>query len=375
MVDRPAWRRRLDEAWRHRSIIWLSGVRRVGKTTLAAMLPDTVYLNCDLPSVRRALADPELFLAGADRNRVLVFDEIHRLADPSGLLKIAADEYPELRVLATGSSTLAATAKFRDSLSGRKREVHLCPVPWHECVHDFHIADLDRRLLSGGLPEPLLASGPDPTFFAEWIDSFYARDILELFRIRNREGFLALFRLLLRRSGGEVDYTALASLAEVSRPTVRSHMEAMRVAHAIRLLRPFHRGGKREITGRPKCYAFDTGFVAFERGWDSIRDEDRGGLWEHLVLDELVSRVRESDVFYWRDKSRREIDFVIRRGEGRIDTLECKVNPDRFDPAATAAFRAYYPEGDNFIVTPRADSAYRIRRGGLEFTVCSTTHI
>ncbi len=375
MVERPAWRVRLEEAWQRRSVVWLSGVRRVGKTTLARMLPDIDYLNCDLPSVRRAMADPELFLGGVNSASALVFDEIHRLADPSGLLKIAADEHSELRVLATGSSTLAATAKFRDSLTGRKQEVHLCPVPWSECVGDFGIADLDRRLLHGGLPEPLLAAEPDPSFFAEWTDSFYARDILELFHIRNREGFLNLFRLLLRRSGGQVDYTSLASHSELSRPTVKSHLEAMRIAHAIRLLRPFHGGGKREVTSRPKCYAFDTGFVAFERGWRSIRTEDRGLLWEHLVLDEILTRFRPSDVFYWQDKARREIDFVIRRGGSRVDTVECKINPDRFDPAATDVFRAAYPDGENFIVTPRADRAHRIRRRELEFTVCSAAGI
>ena len=104
------------------------------------------------------------------------------------------------------------------------------------------------------------------------------------FGIRNRQGFLTLFRLLLLRSGGQLDYSQLASLSEMSRPTVKSHIEAMRIAHAMRLLRPFHGGGKQEIVSRPKCYAFDTGFVTFERGWNDIRDDDRGLLWEHLVL-------------------------------------------------------------------------------------------
>ena len=83
-------------------------------------------MNCDLPSVTRTLNDPELFLDGQRPGTVLVFDEVHRLQDPSRLLKIAADEYPHVRVLATGSSTLAATRKFRDSLTGRKQSVHLC---------------------------------------------------------------------------------------------------------------------------------------------------------------------------------------------------------------------------------------------------------
>ena len=375
MIQREPWLKKISDAWSRRPIIWLSGVRRVGKTTLCRMLPDAVYMNCDLPSVQRALEDPELFFEGLEAGAVVVFDEVHRLEDPSRLLKIAADAYPQLRILATGSSTLAATRKFRDSLTGRKHEVHLGPVPWEECAGAFGINDLDRRLLHGGLPEPLLASDKDPAFFGEWIDSFYARDIMELFGIRNRQGFLTLFRLLLLRSGGQLDYSQLASLSEMSRPTVKSHIEAMRIAHAMRLLRPFHGGGKQEIVSRPKCYAFDTGFVTFERGWNDIRDDDRGLLWEHLVLDSLLMRCPEQDVLYWQDKSRREVDFVIRHGGGRVDLVECKINPDKLDPAPVEVFRSLYPEGSNFVVTPRVPEPHRIRRRGMVFTVCSTRHL
>ncbi len=328
------------------------------------------YLNCDLPTVQRRLQDPELFLDSLAPGAMVVFDEVHRLDDPSLLLKIAADEYPAVRVLATGSSTLEATSKFRDSLTGRKVAVHLCPVLWDECRTTFGIPDLDQRLLRGGLPEPLLADGADPAFFAEWIDSFYARDIQELFGIRNRHGFLALFRLLLRRSGGQVDYSQLASLCELSRPTVRAHIEAMRIAHAVHLVRPFHGGGEQEIVSRPKCYAFDTGFVAFERGWESIRDEDRGLLWEHLVLDALRHRFDVEDVGYWQDKSRREIDFVVRRPGDRVDLIECKINPDKLNPKPAQAFRIRYPHGENYVATPQATEPWAMRRGGLTFNVC-----
>ena len=372
MVTREFWLKRLQPTDFRRPVVWLSGVRRVGKTTLTRMVPDAVYMNCDLPSVVRALEDPELFLDDRKPGTVLVLDEVHRLDDPSRLLKIAADEYPHLRVLATGSSTLAATRKFRDSLTGRKQTVHLCPVLWEECAETFGVADLDRRLLHGGLPEPLLAERKVPEFFSEWIDSFYARDILELFGIRSRRGFLALFRLLLRQSGGQIDYNRLAGLSELSRPTVKSHIEAMQAAHAVHLLPPFHGGGRREIVSRPKCYMFDTGFVTFERGWESIRDDDRGLLWEHLVLDTLRCRCPDEDIFYWRDKSRREVDFVVRRGHGRVDVVECKVNPDRLDTTAIETFRGLYPEGDNFIVSPAVKTPYRMRRGGRVMTVCTT---
>lgn len=346
--------------------------RRVGKTSLVRMVPDVVYLNCDLPSTRRALDDPELFLESRKPGSSLAFDEVHRIADPSLLLKIAADEYPELRILATGSSTLAATGKFRDSLTGRKRAIYLCPVLWEECEEPFGIADLDRRLLHGGLPESLLRRRKSPHAFAEWIDSFYARDILELFSVRNRRGFLSLFRLLLRWSAGQVDYSRLSRLTELSRPTVKSYLEALEIAHAVHLLRPFRGGGGGEIVSRPKCYAFDTGFVTFEKGWTRIREGDRGLLWEHLVLDSLRFRHLDENIFYWRDKAGREIDFVVRRQEGVVDTFECKIDPDEVDVRAVRAFRSRYPRGRDYVVVPVVKRPYRIRRGGREFVVGGT---
>ena len=372
MFQRPLWLDKINQAWKRRSIVWLSGVRRVGKTTLASMLPDAVYMNCDLPSVIRSLEDPELFLSTQVPDKVLILDEVHRLDDPSRLLKIAADLFPSLKILATGSSTLAATRKFRDSLTGRKQAIHLSPVLWEEGAAPFGINDLDRRFLHGGLPEALLADRKDPEFFNEWIDSFFARDIQELFGVRNRQGFLALFRLLLRQSGGQLDYTHMAKRIEsISRPTIISHLEAMQIAHAMHLVRPFHSGGQREIVARPKCYAFDTGFVSFEKGWDTIRDDDRGLLWEHLVLDSLRFLYADEALFYWRDKSHREVDFVIRRGREQVDAIECKINPDRLDPVGIQAFRQRYPEGENYVTVPLVRKPYQIRRKGLIFTVCT----
>ncbi len=85
---------------------------------LCRLLRDVEYLDCELPSVRRRLRDPESFWE-ALRGKRVALDEVHRLEDPASLLKIAADHFPTVRVIATGSSTLGATAKFRDTLAGR----------------------------------------------------------------------------------------------------------------------------------------------------------------------------------------------------------------------------------------------------------------
>jgi hypothetical protein len=369
MIERPFWIGRIRAAWKKRPIVWLAGVRRVGKTTLARMLPEAAYLNCDLPSTVRRLEDPELFFREQRRGSIIVLDEVHRLADPSRVLKIAADEFPSLRILATGSSTLAATRKFRDTLTGRKTVISLMPVLWTECQDGFGVRDLDRRLLHGGLPEVLLSRKRDDVFFSEWMDSFYARDIQELFGIRERTGFLNLLRLLFRQSGGMVDYTALSRECDISRPTVKAHLEAMGAAYAVYALPPFHGGGRRELVRRPKVYGFDTGFVAFARGWQEIREEDRGILWEHLVLDILRAATGGEGLYYWRNKSGREVDFVVRKG-GRVDTVECKINPDRFEPDSLIAFRALYPRGRNYLVCPRVAEPYSCRVGRMALRVC-----
>ena len=72
------------------------------------MIPDAVYFNCDLPSVARQLENPEFFYHNLNKDATLVLDEIHRIDNPSGVLKIGTDEFPQLKILATGSSTLAA---------------------------------------------------------------------------------------------------------------------------------------------------------------------------------------------------------------------------------------------------------------------------
>ena len=157
----------------------------------------------------------------------------------------------------------------------------------------------------------------------------------------------------------------------INDPTIFS-LETLQTTHAVHLLRPFHGGGRREAVRRPKCCAFDSGFITFEKGWESIRDDDRDLLWEHLVLDTLRVRYPDEEIFYWQDKSRREVDFVIRRAEGRVDVVECKMNPDRLDTAAIEAFRSLYPEGENYVVSPAVKTLYRIRRGDRVFTVCTT---
>jgi hypothetical protein len=348
MFDRPWWRQRIDMAWRRRPVVWLMGVRRVGKTVLARSLPGSDYFDCELPSVRRLLDDPEGFL-DAHRGRTLVLDEIHRLADPAALLKIAADHHPDARILATGSSTLGASARFRDTLAGRKSEVWLTPMTLAD-LDAFGAADLRRRLLRGGLPSFFLAEGQVDAAFQEWVDAYWARDVLELFGLERRYAFVRLLELLMAQSGGIFEASALARPCEVSRTTVTNYAAVLEATFVIHLVRPYVGGGAAEIVAAPRAYGFDTGFVCFFKGWHTLRPDDLGTLWEHFVLNELYAHLGRGPVHYWRTKHGSEVDFVLdRRGAAPV-AIECKWSADEFEPAGMLAFRNRYPGGGNYVV-------------------------
>jgi predicted AAA+ superfamily ATPase len=372
-VDRPLWRDRIEQQWRERRIVWLAGPRRLGKTTLVRSLPDIDYFDCDLPRVRRDADDAEAFLR-QHRGRRIVLDEIHRLADPSTILKIAADHFPDVHVLATGSSMLGASARFRDTLAGRKRTVRLLPV-LHRELPAFGIGSPERRLLHGGLPEQLTAAGLPEKDFAEWIEAFWARDILELFSIGKRYSFLRFLELLWAQSGGLCELTSFTAACEASRQTLANYLDVFAATGVVHVLRPFATNPTREIVAMPKVYAFDTGFVCHARSIDALRADDKGPLFEHLVLDELLFEAGAEEVHYWRDKQKHEIDFVwTPRGRAAV-AIECKWRASRFDPTAMQSFAALHPQAALWLVAEDRQSWTTRRHGAIEVIECGLAHV
>lgn len=361
MKIRRFWRREVEGAWRRRRIVWLAGVRRVGKTVLCRSLAGTEYFDCELPRVRRQMQDPEGFLESLRGKRV-VLDEIHRLGNPSELLKIAADHYPDVRIVATGSSAAGASTRFRDTLSGRKVDLWLTPMVEADLA-DFGNTDLRHRLLRGGLPPFFLAESVPEREFQEWMDAYWAKDIQELFRLERRHSFQRFAELLFANSGGIFEATRYAAPCEVSRTTIASYLAALEATFVVHVLRPFARHRSTEIVSAPKVYAFDTGFVCYHRGWHMLREEDLGLLWEHFVLNELHAHLQTRALRYWRDKRGHEIDLVL-VGRGREPAaVECKWKADAFDPSSLLAFRRRYPAGPNFAVASDVSRVWTHRYG------------
>ncbi len=369
MVLRDYWIERVEQLWGLRSSVWLTGVRRVGKTCLATSLADVEYFDCDELSVRRSLRDPMRFLA-ALRGKRVVLDELHRLDDPSAVLKNAADHYRDVRIVATGSSRISASRKFRDSLTGRKFELHLRPLVMPDLA-PFGTADMTHRLAAGGLPEHFLVPQPDGAF-REWMDSFWAKDIQELFPVEQYGPFRRFVELLLTDSGGMFEASRFATASELSRPSISKYLAILEATHVATVVRPFTSRRAAEIVSAPRVYGFDTGFVAHYRGWRELRSEDMGALWEHFVLNELLARLDVDRLHYWRDKRGHEVDFVVARPGRDPVAIECRWSQARADElGGVAAFRRAYPDGDNYVVASDATRPLPVSGAGTQATVVS----
>ena len=373
MVQRRFWIEQVERAWKRRSVVWLSGVRRVGKTFLSQSLPDIEYFDCELPRVRRMTDDPEGFLKGI-RGRRIVLDEIHRLEQPSEILKIAADHFPDTRILATGSSTLGASARFRDTLAGRKEEVWLTPMTTED-LKDFGRGDFRHRLLHGGLPPFFLEKELPERDFQEWMDAYWAKDIQELFRLERRRSFQKFAELLMAQSSGIFEATKFTRPCEVSRTTISNYLAVLEATFIAHVIRPYSSHRPTEIISAPKVYGFDTGFVCYHRGWHALRRDDLGLLWEHVVLNEMHAHLQSREVRYWRDKRGHEVDFILAPTRQSSLAIECKWSASDFAPGNLQAFRRGYPHGDNLVVANDVERSFTRSYGGVSVRFVSLSEL
>jgi uncharacterized protein len=360
-MNRIYWKQLLTYKLQRRSLVWLSGVRRVGKTTLCRSLEGAHYFDCELPSVRLALNDVETFLQQFVDGSILVFDEVHRLVNPSEILKIATDHFPNLKIVATGSSTLAARKKFKDTLAGRKEQLWLVPclleeskllleekvkasVSWDFCFR--------KRAILGGLPGFMLQDTVLQSDYLEWIESYWAKDVQELFTVGRRASFELFMQLLLQQSGELFEATSFAAPCSVSRQTIQNYLNVLETTLIFNSIPPYFSGKASELRSQKKVYAFDTGILSWSRKWNDLSPENRGTLLEHLALNELLATISKPKIHYWRSKSKLEVDFVVTKDFGtQTIAIECKANSNKFQSKGLESFRTSSPDGLNILVS------------------------
>ena len=326
-----------------RKMVFLSGPRQAGKTTLAQAIagrrPGAQILNWDVLADRRVMLAQSWALDAP----LLVFDELHKMKDWRHWLKGVYDgRRPGQAILVTGSARLDAFRQAGESLAGRYFSWHLLPVTVREFVAGAGVSPEDaltRLLQRGGFPEPLLAeTDADAQRWRQlYLDGLIRDDILEFSRIGEVRAMRMFVELLRERVGSPLSLASIARDLQVSPTTLARYLEILESLHVVFLVRPYHRNIARALLKEPKVYLNDTGLV---KGDDGARFENACAVLLHATVQQRRDAEGvDTSLHYIRDKERREIDFVICEQGEPTRLIECKWADTSVPPylAATAA--------------------------------------
>ncbi len=344
-------KRYLDDAVRNdltRKMVFLTGPRQVGKTTLSRLLlleqsGGGQYFNYDVAEDRRVIE------AGARDQRagMLVFDEIHKRPDWKNWLKGVYDGKPEKqKLLITGSARLETFRRSGDSMAGRFLSLRLHPVSVREwCAETGANPEdaLTHLLQRGGFPEPFLTESLTDAerWRRQYFDGLVRNDILEFSRLHEVNAMRLFAEMLRERVGNPLSLASMARDLHLSPGTLKKYLEILEALFIVFTVRPWHRNIARATLQSPKVYFYDTGLV---KG-------DAGVRYENLVACALLKQIefqqdvlgKEVNLHYIRTKDGAEIDFALSEENTLTDLIECKLTDAR-PHRALARFAGQWPD-------------------------------
>jgi predicted AAA+ superfamily ATPase len=354
-------RREIDSG---RKAVILLGARQVGKTTLTNALfggrDDVLWLNGDAYSTRLLLTaqSVEQLRAIIGRHGILVIDEAQRVPDIGIVLKLIIDNIPQVKVIATGSSSLDLASRTNEPLTGRKRQFALFPFSFAEMAgHHGLLAEqnlLRHRLIYGYYPDIVNSPGEERRLLQELSDSYLYKDILAFDKIKKSEQLTRLLRALAFQIGSQVSYTELGRLCGLDNKTVDRYITVLEQTFVIFRLGSYSRNLRNELKTSRKIYFADNGvrnaLIADFRPVE-LRD-DIGKLWENFLVSERFKRNAYSESYanpwFWRTSAQQEIDYLEER-DGRLSAFEFKWNPSA-KTKQPRAFGEAYPDSSFAVV-------------------------
>ena len=331
-------------------VVIIYGARRTGKTTLVSHFLSEVkepYLLVSGEDITvqayltsRSVEKLEAFVGA---NRLLVVDEAQKVPDIGLNLKLIVDHIPDVRIIATGSSSFDLARSVGEPLTGRKTTILLYPLAQLEINHieERHQTDanLENRLIYGSYPEVVVT--PDnrirEQYLKEIVASYLYKDVLELDGIRHSAKISRLLQLIAFQTGKKVSFTELGSGLGMSKNTVERYLDLLEKTFVLQKLTGFSRNLRSEITKNCRYYFLDNGIRnALINNFNplAIRN-DVGELWENYLVMERLKRQeylgRQANNYFWRTYNKKEIDFVEER-QGRLFGYEMKWGTTRHRP-------------------------------------------
>lgn len=354
----------VDAALEDTPVVFLTGARQVGKSTLAGGIADErgwEYLTFDdPPRLDAALADPVGFIA--EQEPPIVIDEVQRVPELMLPIKRVVDQRRAAAggrigglFLLTGSTDPAASMRVSESLAGRVERLTLWPLSQGELrgVRENFVDELfagrPPRIRASGLRRSrageLIAQGGYPEvvarparrrrgWFESYVDTVTEREIGDLSRIQEKREIPLLLRLLATRTAGLLNVSGIANDLGMARKTVNRHLSLLEAVFLFRRVEAWRTNIGQRLIKSPKTWLADTGLAAHLLGYDAegvATDEGglAGALFENFVGIELLKQLSWSDtsarVHHFRTAGGSEVDIVLESSAGEVCGLEVKL--------------------------------------------------
>ena len=310
-IPRKNYTEAIRAAFSSQNIVMVHGLRRVGKTTIlhqyiageiGTVGPRRVFfVSMDHPELgKSSILDilrecRRMNSAGRKEPSLLVLDEVHARKGFERELKVLADTEKNLRVLASGSSSLRIRHDT-PAMTGRYNRLEVRPLSFREYL-DFTGRTLDPRepqlmeafadayLDHGGMPQYVLTG--DPQMLVNLVDDVIYKDIAGQYGVSDPRLLADLFFLLMERSGRSMSYSKLGRIMGVGVDTAKRYVGHFQEAGLLQLVEMDGPPNVRKYSPR-KCYAPDTGIRRVMVGRAS-----RGALAENAVLLNLPGQAGE----------------------------------------------------------------------------------
>ena len=343
---------RIEERMKPQKVMLIFGPRRVGKTFLLKQIVQgfagkSLVLNGeDADSIAMlepiSIANYRHVLDGVE---LFAIDEAQHIPDIGKKLKLIVDEIPDIRVVASGSSSFDLKNQAGEPLVGRGTQFTLLPLSQQEIASMESPLETKRnlefRLLYGSYPEVVMLDSfaEKKEYLSDIVESYLLKDILAIDGIKNSGKMRDLLRLVAYQMGSELSYDELGKQLGISKNTVERYLDLQQKVFVLYRLGGYSKNLRKEVTKSSKWYFTDNGVrnavIRYFPPYLNRNDNERGALWENYIITERLKRNQNErlgrEFYFWRTYDKQEID-LIEIGSGEMNAFEMKAGkktPDR----------------------------------------------
>ena len=289
----------------------ITGVRQVGKSTLALQLGIDNYVTLDdIASYQSAKTDPKGFILNL--SKPVIIDEVQRVPEIFVVIKEQIDQDRTAGYfILTGSSNLQGFKNLSDSLAGRIGIIDLYGFNLSEIYQQSYnfidslfidkplsynapFPDITPHILKGGFPEVQTIEHVKTRmlWFTSYIRTYIECDLHDVSQIRNLDSFMRLYLAMALRSSQQLNKAALGKACQIDSKTLDNYLSLLKNTYQITLLKPYFNNALKRLVKMPKLYMLDSGILShllkIGQTDQLTNSQHKGAIVETFVLSELI---------------------------------------------------------------------------------------